>query len=95
MKVRTLASIAGCSNPSIERTSSGKLHLPAAAAHVERQAPMSRRTSFELDAVLQCVSDVSAASVQGLPVAFTILSNGDPKVVVGPALLMLRTARRE
>jgi len=25
-------------NPSIERTSSGKLRLPAAAAHVKRQA---------------------------------------------------------
>jgi hypothetical protein len=36
-----------------------------------------------------------AISVQGLPVTFTILSNGNPKATVEPALRMLRTARRE
>jgi hypothetical protein len=36
-----------------------------------------------------------AMSVGGLPVTFTILSNGDPKVAVEPALRMLRAAHRE
>lgn len=36
-----------------------------------------------------------AMSVAGLPVAFTILSNGAPEVSVEPALRMLQSARRE
>jgi hypothetical protein len=36
-----------------------------------------------------------AVAVQGLPVSFTILSNGDPKLAVEPALQMLRSARKE
>lgn len=36
-----------------------------------------------------------AASVQGLPVTFTILSNGDPQLAVEPAFRMLKAARRE
>jgi hypothetical protein len=34
-------------------------------------------------------------SIQGLPVAFTILSNGDSQAVVAAALEMLKTARRQ
>jgi hypothetical protein len=36
-----------------------------------------------------------AMSVQGLPVSFTILSNGAPQLAVEPALRMLQSARRE
>jgi hypothetical protein len=36
-----------------------------------------------------------AMSVSGLPVAFTILSNGNPKAAVEPALRMLAAARKE
>jgi len=36
-----------------------------------------------------------AVAVQGLPVSFTILSNGDPRLAVEPALQMLRAARKE
>jgi hypothetical protein len=34
-------------------------------------------------------------SVSGMPVGFTILSNGDTQAVVQPALRMLAAARRE
>jgi hypothetical protein len=36
-----------------------------------------------------------AVSIQGLPVAFTIFSNGDPQATVEPVLRMLKAARRE
>jgi hypothetical protein len=36
-----------------------------------------------------------AISIQGLPVTFTILSNGAPQAAVEPALQMLQSARRE
>jgi len=36
-----------------------------------------------------------AMSVSGLPVAFTILSNGNPQAAVEPALRMLGAARKE
>jgi hypothetical protein len=36
-----------------------------------------------------------AVSVGGLPVAFTILSNGNPKAAVEPTLRMLAAARKE
>ena len=36
-----------------------------------------------------------AAAVQGLPVTFTILSNGNAEAAVRPALQMIRGARRE
>ena len=36
-----------------------------------------------------------AVSIQGLPVTFTILSNGNSKVAVDPALRMLKAARLE
>ena len=36
-----------------------------------------------------------AMSVSGLPVAFTILSNGNPQAAVEPALRMLAAARKE
>ncbi len=36
-----------------------------------------------------------ALSVKGLPVAFTVLSNGDPKAAVEPTLRMLASARRQ
>ncbi len=36
-----------------------------------------------------------ALAVEGLPVTFTILSNGDPQAALEPALRMLKAARRE
>jgi len=36
-----------------------------------------------------------AVAIQGLPVSFTILSNGDPQQATDPAFRMLKAARRE
>jgi hypothetical protein len=36
-----------------------------------------------------------AVAIQGLPVSFTVLSNGDPQVATEPTFRMLKAARRE
>ena len=92
---------------SLSGASSNRARTTAKTQSVEKSLPIQSFGSGEVQGSYYSATDRApkpgefkymtqgAMSVNGLPVAFTILSNGNAQAAVAPALRMLSAARKE